>query len=615
METNDLLDPAQFYDTVLKVAYPEHANEIYDELVKTSQVDVEENRKTVKEYRVVSGNVKKMKSKLAGMITLKVFMIIFTILFILAGIGMIIIPIVDSSRANKLGLFIGLAVGFFVAATVLIILLVKVINKSIKKRREILKSLTAEATRLNNLANEQMAPLNALFDWSVPSEIIKRTTPIIELDPYFDVKKFQYLKEKYTFSDNENPDSSAIMTLSGQIKGNPFFLYRTYNTSMFQKTYTGSITISWIETYSDKDGVHTRTRTQTLTASEQHPAPMYYNNTKLVYANDAAPDLHFSREPTGATGMDERAVQRKVKKGEKELRKLQTKDLSDNDQSTNFTMMTNSKFDVLFGAKNRDNEVEFRLLFTPLAQLSMTKLLVNGKPYGDDFSFLKNGPLNYIISKHSQNFDYSTSPDRYQSFSVDDSRKYFVEYNTQFITSLYFDLAPLLCVPLYQQYKPFEYIYKGILNYNYTSFEEEVMANTLDGNAFMPKGSITNQILKVVNRQKIGNSDAVTIKSHAYRGENRVSYIPVHGGDGRMHNVPVQWTEYFAIEKDTTMIVRSLNTTRSVLDNYLKNNQALTSLLNRFNGGAAYQRGLFAFLLVGSYGAEDDAAFENIFKK
>lgn len=616
METNDLLDPSQFYDSVLKVAYTENANKLFDELIKNSQINEDENRKTVKQYRVVDGNARKMKSKLAGMITLKVFLIIFIVLFLLAGIALFIVPFVDKSRPYNIGLCIGLAVGFIVIAGVFIYLAAKPVSESIKKRRVLLKSLTEEATRLNNLAVQQMAPLNALFDWNAPSIIIKNTTPLIELDPYFDVKKFSYLKDKYKFSDNEDSDSSAVVTLSGQIKGNPFFLYRTFNSHIYDKTYTGSLTISWVETYTDSDGhLHTRTRTQTLTATEVHPAPGYYNETKLVYANDAAPDLNFSREPAGATGLSEGAINRKVKKGEKALRKLQASDMKDNDQSSNFTMMTNSKFDVLFGAKDRDNEVQFRLLFTPLAQLSMTKILVQGQPYGDDFKFIKKGPLNYIISNHSQQFDYSTSPDRYQTFSVDDSRKLFVDYNTQFVTSLYFDLAPLLAIPLYQQYKPFEYIYKDVLGYNYTSFEEEVMANTLDGKAFMPKNSITSQILKVVKRQKIGNSDAVTVKSHAYRGENRTSYVSVHGGDGRFHNVPVNWIEYFPVEKDTTMVVRQLDTTRSTLDSYLKNNQALSNLLNRVNGGAAYQRGLFAFLLVGNYTEAEDKEFANIFKK
>ena len=61
----------------------------------------------------------------------------------------------------------------------------------------------------------------------------------------------------------------------------------------------------------------------------------------------------------------------------------------DNDETTNFTAMTNDKFDVLFGATDRTNETEFRLLFTPLAQNSMINLIENAKPYGDDFYFVK----------------------------------------------------------------------------------------------------------------------------------------------------------------------------------------------------------------------------------
>ena len=62
--------------------------------------------------------------------------------------------------------------------------------------------------------------------------------------------------------------------------------------------------------------------------------------------------------------------------------------------------------------------------------------------------------------------------------------------------ALYFDLAPLLCIPLYQQYKPVEYIYDDIFHSNYNAFESETIANTMDGNIFKPEDAITEQILK-----------------------------------------------------------------------------------------------------------------------
>ena len=128
-------------------------------------------------------------------------------------------------------------------------------------------------------------------------------------------------------------------------------------------------------------------------------------------------------------------------------------------ETTNFTAMTNDKFDVLFGAIDRTNETEFRLLFTPLAQNSMINLIENAKPYGDDFYFVKENCLNYISSIHSQTEDYFIEPSKYSSYSYDESRNKFIEYNCHFLEALYFDLAPLLCIPLYQQYKPVEYIY------------------------------------------------------------------------------------------------------------------------------------------------------------
>ena len=62
--------------------------------------------------------------------------------------------------------------------------------------------------------------------------------------------------------------------------------------------------------------------------------------------------------------------------------------MTDDDPSTNFTEMGNAKFDALFGAVDRNNEVEFRVLFTPLAQKNMLDLLTDKNHYGDDFYFL-----------------------------------------------------------------------------------------------------------------------------------------------------------------------------------------------------------------------------------
>ena len=59
----------------------------------------------------------------------------------------------------------------------------------------------------------------------------------------------------------------------------------------------------------------------------------------------------------------------------RQLKKLEKKSRKSVNQGTNYTVFGNSEFEVLFGATNRNHEVQFRLLFTPLAQTELLKLM------------------------------------------------------------------------------------------------------------------------------------------------------------------------------------------------------------------------------------------------
>lgn len=147
--------------------------------------------------------------------------------------------------------------------------------------------------------------------------------------------------------------------------------------------------------------------TQTLTASVTKPAPFYGYDTRLYYGNEAAPDLRFSRQPTHANELDEDEIEKTVKRGKKKLEKRARKAVG---AGTQFTEMGNAEFDVLFGAVDRTNEVQFRLMFTPLAQQNMLELIKSDDGYGDDFAFYKTGCINCIRSEHAQHWQTDTDP-------------------------------------------------------------------------------------------------------------------------------------------------------------------------------------------------------------
>ncbi len=65
--------------------------------------------------------------------------------------------------------------------------------------------------------------------------------------------------------------------------------------------------------------------------------------------------------------------------------------------------------------------------------------------------------------------------------------------------------------------------------------------------------SITRNILKTSVVSRSDGVSTVSVTAHGYRGEKRVDYVRVYGGDGGWHSVPVPWTEYIPVSR-TSMI-------------------------------------------------------------
>lgn len=612
MDSTDLLSPHRFFNSQLKKTYADNNSAYFNELVKRSGIDVEENRRTVEKYNNAEELAKKAKRKLASAVRLKTFLIILAVIFFVVGVIGILLAVTESVQI-AIGIMIavlGAAFGVF-----LLVMALTKVSKLIKARRAEYDELANNAEKLKALAYEQMAPLNRLFDWNMFADVMNSSVPVIKMDKYFDIEKYAYLNKKYGFSDDIGENASTQYVLSGSIIGNPFLIKRDRVCTMEKKEYVGSLTIHWTEIETDSKGnSYTVTRSQTLTASVFKPFPVYKDRTSLIYGNDSAPDLKFTREPSKANSMNEKQIAKTVAKGEKKLAKMTAEAFEDDDPNTNFTAMSNSEFDVLFGALDRNNEVQYRLLFTPLAQKNELELIENKQPYGDDFTFVKEGCLNYIFSTHMQEQDISASPDFFISYDCDESRRVFDEYNNSIFTAIYFDLAPLISIPLYQQQKPAEYIYGRQFFRNYTNFEAEVLANAMDRKLLTPKQSATEVIIKAEFAEKNGKSDKITLNAKSYKGVPRIDLVPRRGGDGHMHNVPVPWTEYIPISMFKVMEMRSCEVSKNEFSEMSGGGDFREFLKSRATaGGVVQQRGLMAMLLSGAYTVLDDEKIEGFF--
>lgn len=538
MQSNDLLEPAKLYEHELKQKHHDTVEAFFDELTKKAGTDVEANRVTCKNLHKEEANLEKAKKALEKANGLKGLFVAMIVIGVIAAIASI------AFLNSKIGLFIGLLLGGIALLVGGIILIVKVYKPRSKIIQKEISELEKKIKKLISEAEAQMASLNELFESSMPAKLFNKTCPLIEMDRIFDVKKYQMMIDKYEMWGNEEETSSTLDLQSGSILGNPFVFFKDLDMCMINETYYGTRTIS----YSVGSGNNRHTVSETLRASYQAPKPVYSKNTYLVYGNDAANRLSFSRSPSNINSMSEEEIRKYVRKHEKDLDKIASEQMK---KGGNFTPIGNPEFELFFGGLDRDNEVEFRLLFTALGQKSMMDLLKSKVGYGDDFVFKKIKGLNIISSRHSQGSALFVNTEYLVGYEYDLVKENFIEFNDNYFKAIFFDFAPLLSIPLYQQNKTHEYIYKGTVKSNFTPFSHEVVANKYGSSALAHLKSKTDAILKSKLVKKSGETDVVHIDAHSFDAITRIAIVPVRAGNGSIYDVSVPWMEYIPLKKES----------------------------------------------------------------
>ena len=386
-----IYNPLEEFDKKYKDTHSENTNKFFDNLVQQSGIDIEQNRETVRLYNEYKENLLNLKKKLNWWRFLRVIMCI----------TLLLIPLVILKTTPK----------------------IKDLRTKIEEADKRAEELLAEA-------NNQMLPLNKLFTDRDALNIIESTIPLISFDKCFSVKQEADMKINYDFSEYNEDEQSTIDVLAGNYNENPFLFENKVIHTMGTETYHGYKTIRWTETYRDVNGkLRTRTRTQTLHATVTKPKPFYNTQVVLNYCSQGGPDLSFSRDASHLEQKSEKEIERFVKRGEKKLKKKTDKAIS---QNSDFMSMSNSDFEVLFDALDRTNEVQFRTLFTPLAQTNMVSLILSKLGYGDDFNFIKLKRTNRIISNHSQGRLINLLPGNYISYSYDIIQENFIGKNIDF---------------------------------------------------------------------------------------------------------------------------------------------------------------------------------------
>lgn len=543
----NIFEPLLAYKNVYKEAFNKNATEYIDKLVEKSAVDIKTNRETnrkIKKNETERGEIVKKIGKQNFLRGFLIFLVVAGLIAAVIGIVMI----VNGSAASLLTPILMIILGFLFPIMSLVLIFV-VVNRKLKELRGLKAKLDKKIDELTKEAWAQMSPLNELFSRGMSVELFKKTIPIINLDKMFDSKRLDYLVSKFGLAEARDVNRSSLYVQSGDIIGNPFFICNDLVHRLGTKTYYGELVIHWTTTSYVNGRLVTNHHTQTLRANLDKPCPYYREEPYLVYGNEAAPDLIFSRQDSDAEKMNDKQIEKMVNKEVKKLNKIAEKNIKN---GGDFTVMGNSEFEVIFGAKNRNNELQFRLLFTPLAQKQLLQLMKDKEvAFGDDFDFVKHKMINIVYPEHLRNITLDVDPTYFHGFDYDVIRKNFLDYNNAYFKHIFFTFAPILAIPLYQQQKPHEYIYKDLYDSYVSFYEHEHVVNAMNAKEFIHPLSATPNILKT-SIVKSGNScDTIRVTSYGYQTIERVENVPVFGGDGRTHMVPVKWIEYIPVSQNS----------------------------------------------------------------
>jgi len=539
-----IYSPLEYY---LNDAKPRHAQAVREAIaqhLRDHPVDRAQNAATVKSYEekqakanATQKTIKKYK-RLRGWGIFGIIAVFLILTFVFFSL-----PIMSAFQTALCALSLILSI-------VGIVLLCKKINKKIRNTQNVLTTQIGEANAVLAVAEGQMKGFNDSFSDETALRLAEQTLPFLAFDTYFQNTRLAELKT-YQYPGFLGNSESTLGTLSGEMYARPFLYERRLTHVMGVKTYSGSLQISWQVRERDSNGNYrTVTKSETLTATLQKPFPEYSANTALYYGHEALDDLTFSRKYAHVEKKSERALEKTVRRGEKKLEDLEEKALKTGDD---FTQLLNTEFEVLFNATNRNEDLLFRQMFTVKAQDSMVKLLLSKEGYGDDFIFEKRGKLNVIKSEHSQSGSLGVPAMRYRSHSLQKAEENFIALNEEFLKKVYFDFAPLLLIPVYQQPLIKNQVYSGG---ELTAYNHEEIANIL-AQSLEPQDAATHSIFKTTLTERTEDSETFSVVAYAYSAHERRTYVTRMGGDGHSHNVPVDWVEYIPTERRSNVrIVR-----------------------------------------------------------
>ncbi len=548
-----LLDPLNYYKNELAEKFLVELKSKFEALLKDSRIDVEVNRESVREYDEILSSKEKDEKKLKWVKRASFLIVVAIVYLILLEIDGIqkLRYFLDNGQPIKDAVVKVLGVTFIMVA--LIILNFKYLQRKKRGLNEVINHLEKVLKEKEEECYSQVEPLLNLFDNNMANQIITDIIPTLVLDEDFKMERYGNLVRNFGLATRLGEDFSTSDIISGEILGNPFIVIKNILNKVENQEYTGSLNVSWTEHYTENGERKSRTVRQTLTASVIKPKQVFENKITLVFGNEAAEHLSFSREAQYVHNLNDKKLHSYIERVQKEIKRRSEKAIKN---GGSFLEMGNLEFDALFKALDRDNEVEFRVLFTPIAQRNMINL-IKDKEFGDDFNYHKIQRLNNISNDRDWLLNIPRS--YYRDFSYDRIEEKYYNINKSYFSNFYRLFLPILSIPIYHQHKSLKYIYGNEFNCNYNPYTSEIMANLLGEGVFSHPESTTKSILKTNTLLTKGDVDLVEVMSKSYKEVQRTDYISVRAGNGKYYDVPINWIDYVPLTSTGKMELKRVN--------------------------------------------------------
>lgn len=556
--------PLEAYQTRLKREHFLLVRQTLEELIQRSGVDVAANQKTIQQLNET------LQMRDREQWWLRVWKVVCTCLgaltiggLIAAGLGLLAFV-----TATHLPYRLPLLIIGGVVALVAWHLKFFWFNELREAAAQRVRGIETEVARLEALAWKQMEPLNALFTWDTVTDLLRQVLPDVHFDRMLSQERVDDLEVGLGWRDEATREISIRQLQSGAIQGNPFVIAEGLSSRMGEKIYSGTKTVLVRRTVYEGRRQTVRLVPEVLRATVTKPFPVYFPVAFVLFGSDAAPNLVFSREPSKHSGQEDTFFNRLAKRRTTKELEAFSRNLDD---EYGFTMMPNREFETLFHAKDRSDEREFRLLFTPYAQQEMVKLLNDTTiGFGDNFRMMKERCITAVFPDHLLKTEMALSPGHFRNKDIVALKQHFVQYNVDYFKAFYFALAPLMTIPLYcQRRTPTQMLTRRAATET-SAYENELIANAYGDAFFKPAKCVTPCLLKTTTRGA-GDATRFDVTAYGYRAVPRTDYVRCYDSDGNGHQVPVQWNEYLPVQATTPMIalpdrVTETGATRSAAD-------------------------------------------------